>query len=134
MDVSLLLVGALLMAVAIGTYVRQSRAWQSQQQESLPRFETDFYRRRHQRRSQISWLLGIVALTIAGGMYLRDPLILGIYWLGVLALLCWIILLAMVDASASHAYFSRIRSHQLAEQAALHREALQKRHLGDEPS
>jgi hypothetical protein len=115
-------VAALLALAALGTALWQSNAWKSQQAESGPKFEAEFYRLRHQRRMKISLLLGIVAAAMPIGLWIADPLVLGLYWLGVLVLLLWIILLAMMDFTASHAFFGRLRSRQLAEQAALERE------------
>jgi hypothetical protein len=121
---STFLVSGLLVAAAIGTALWQARAWQAQRAAGGLGFEVDFYRRRHGRRMKISVLLGAVAIAMSLGLWIADPLVLGLYWLGVLLLLLWIIMLAMVDFSASHAFFDRIRSRQLAEQAALERELL----------
>jgi hypothetical protein len=120
--VSTFIVAGLLLAAAIGTALWQQRAWKGQQAEAGPSFETDFYRRRHERRMRISSLLGVVAVSMVIGLWIADPLVLGLYWLGVLALLLWIILLATMDFTASHAYFDRLRARQLAEHASLERE------------
>jgi hypothetical protein len=121
---STLLVAGLLIAVGIGSGCWQVAARRSQLQQALAPYEQDFYARRHRRRLQISGLLGLVALAIVGGLWVHDPLLTGIYWLGVLLLLVWIILLAMVDASASHGFFTRLRARQLADRATLQRELL----------
>jgi hypothetical protein len=115
-------VAALLALAALGTALWQAQAWKAQRAEGGQKFETDFYRLRHQRRMKISWLLAVVAAAMPIGLWVADPLVLGLYWLGVLVLLLWIIFLAMMDFSASHAFFGRLRSRQLAEQAALERE------------
>lgn len=118
-------IAALLAAVALGTFLWQSEAWKRQQRQSLAGFETSFYRQRHRRRMQISVLLAIVAVAMAVGVWLSNPLVWSIFWFGVLAVLVWIIVLAMLDASSSHVFFDRIRSRHLAEQAALQRELLE---------
>ena len=121
---SSIFVAALLAAVAIGTLVWQIAAWKVQKNSDLSVRETDFYRKRHRRRTQISALLGIVALGIVIGVFLRNPLVVGFWWCGVLLVLLWIMLLAMLDAMNSQAFFSRLRTSHLAEQAALQREIL----------
>jgi hypothetical protein len=123
--VSTFTAAALLAAAALGTYFWQLAAWKSQQAQDLPPYDADFYRRRHQRRWQISAMLGAVALALIIGWFITSPLIVGFYWLGVLALLMWIILLAAADASASHVHFGRLRNRQAAEHAALQRELLE---------
>lgn len=64
-------------------------------------------------------LLAGVAVAMLVGVLLRDPLVLALYWMAVPLLLLWIVMLAMIDASASHTFYTRVRSRQLAEQAAL---------------
>lgn len=59
-----------------------------------------------------------VAGAMLSGVWLREPLVVGLLWLGVLLALLWIMLLAMVDAHHSHAFFSRERLVHLSEQAA----------------
>lgn len=117
---STFLIAALLLAVAIGTYVWQLAARQSQRAEEHAPFEADFYQQRHRRRTQVSLLLAVVAVAMVVGILIVDPLLMSLFWLGVLLLLLWIVLLAMFDASASHTFFERLRSRELAQQAALH--------------
>ena len=121
---STILIAALLAVVAVGTYTWQRTAYQQQLASDVAPFEADFYRRRHLRRSRISLLLAVVATAMIVGMLIVEPLVMALFWFGVLCLLSWIVLLAMLDASASHAFFTRVRSQQLAEQAALHQAAL----------
>src|SRR5688572_18159025 len=102
-----LFVAALLAAVAIGTYAWQAEAWKLQKRSELAPYESDFYRRRHRRRLQISGLLAIVAVAMAAGLLISDELVVGLYWLGVLLVLLWIILLASADAFAAHGFFAR---------------------------
>ena len=118
-------IAALLAAVALGAFLWQSEAWKRQQREAQAGFETAFYRQRHRRRVQISVLLAAVALAMAIGVWIPNPLVWSIFWFGILAVLTWIIILAMLDALSSHAFFDRIRSRQMAEQAALQRELLE---------
>lgn len=117
--VSTTIVAALLVGVAIGTYLWQARAYRTSQASEVEPHEADFHARRHRRRTQISMLLAGVAVAMLLGVLLRDPLVLALYWLAVLLLLLWIVVLAMIDASASHTFYTRVRSRQLAEQAAL---------------
>lgn len=129
---STILVAALLLAVALGTWWWQHVSWQSQQQGNLPRYEVDFYRRRNRRRTQISVLLALVAVAMLVGITLTQPLVVGLVWCGVVLVLLWILILACIDASSSHLFFDRQQARQLAEQAALQREFLA-RTLGTDP-
>ncbi len=119
------LIAALLMVVAIGTYGWQLAARKAQRAEVHTPFDSNFYQQRHRRRSQISLLLAMVAVAMVAGLFIFEPFVMALFWLGVLLLLLWIVLLAMLDASASHAFFARVRSRELAQQAALHADARQ---------
>ncbi len=119
-------VAALLAVVAGGTFWWQQSAWRTQQASELSACETDFYRLRHRRRLQVSGLLGVIAFGIVVGVFLVNPLVVGFWWCGVLLLLLWVMLLAMIDAMHSHSFFQRDRTKQLAEQAALQRELLER--------
>lgn len=125
---SILLAAGLLAGLALGTFLWQRRAFRAQQQERLQPFEVDFYRKRHRRRVQISLLLAVVAISMTIGSWLeRNPLVFGFIWLGVLLLLTWILILALLDYWHSQQYFDRLRVAQLAEQAALQRELARRR-------
>lgn len=126
--VSSFLVAGLLAALAIGTYVWQSSAWKAQQQGEPSGQEIEFYRYRHRRRMQISLLLGLVALAIAAGPWITDPLLLGVYWLVVLVVLCWIISLSLIDAWASQRFFARVQWNEQSEQTLMQRELLKHSH------
>jgi hypothetical protein len=121
---SLIFISTLLFAVSIGTYFWQRGAWVRQQREELSAREREFFARRHYRRSQISLVMGGVAGAMVSGVWLRDPLVVGLLWLGVLLALVWIMLLAMIDAHHSHAFFSRERLVHLSEQAAWRERAI----------
>ena len=115
---SLILISTLLLAVAIGTYLWQRAAWREQQRGEATVREREFYARRNRRRSQISLLMAGAALAMFAGAWISDPLVVGLLWLGVLLVLFWIMLLALVDAQHSHAFLSRERLVHLSEQAA----------------
>lgn len=129
---STIFVAALLLIVAMWTWWWQHSSWQSQQRSEMPRYELDFYRRRHRRRTQISVLLAVVAVAMLVGITLTQPLVVGLLWCGVVLVLLWILILACIDASSSHLFFDRQQARHLAEQAALQREFLA-RAMGTDP-
>ena len=113
--------------MALGTCVWQSAAWKAQQQTGeRSRQELDFYRLRQRRRMQISLLLALVAVAIAAGALITDSLLIGLYWLGVLGVLCWIISLAMIDAWASQRFFMQLQSSDRPEQTLMQRELVKR--------
>jgi peptidoglycan/LPS O-acetylase OafA/YrhL len=122
--VSTLVNAGLLAVVALATFLWDRRALTLRRAGELAPGEDAFLVGRQRRRRGISLLMGVVALVMAVGAWVEHPLAVGCLWLGVLALLLWIVLLALLDAWASHAFYSRLQQEHLAEQIALRRELL----------
>lgn len=122
--VTTFVVAGILAVVAAGMAWWQHVQWREDRKSELPRDELAYLGARHSRRQQISALLGIVAISLAVGVWISDPLVVGFYWLGVMFALVWVIVLAIVDASSSQVYLERLRSRQQADQAAINRQWL----------
>lgn len=95
-------VGVTVLGIGIGMMSSHARSWQHQQ--NVPNLSDDerrYYFRRYRRRMQISGMLALDGILIALGGILflipPRPLVLSLYWLGVLLLTGWVILLAMGD-------------------------------------
>jgi len=96
----------------------------------LPAAQYDFYRRQFRRRIQVSAMLGLLAVMLAAESWLETLLIQVLVWAGMLLLLLWIMLLALVDAVATRMHFDRLRSDYMVEQAKLEAEARRLRGVG----
>jgi Flp pilus assembly protein TadB len=121
---SILVAVSLLLAAGLLTR-SHLRAWQTLQQRR-PRLEPseyDFRRRQLRRRSQTSAMLGLVGIGMLIGRLLivwrAAPLVVVVFWLGVMGLLVWLALLAVADIVSTRLYFSRLRQNYMVEQARL---------------
>ena len=109
-------VALILVATSVALIVRHVRVWKRLKKEELDERELNFRRRQFRRRLQTSAMIGLLGVAIVvGQLLLRDavkPLLKFqvYYWIGVLALLLWIVLLAVADMVATSAYYSRERS------------------------
>ena len=113
-DISSLVVAIVLVATSVALIVRHVRVWKRLNDEQLEERELDFRRRQFRRRLQTSAMIGILGVAIVVGQLLLDmvksPKFQVYYWIGVLALLLWIVLLAVADMVATSSYYSRERS------------------------
>jgi hypothetical protein len=113
-DLSFFVVSLLLLATSAALIVRHLRVWKRVRAEELDEQELDFCRRQFRRRMQSSAMIGVLGVAIAVGKLLFDvvksPRFLVCYWIGVLAILLWILLLAVADMVATSAHYSRERS------------------------
>ncbi|MFZ5832541.1 MAG: hypothetical protein ACOY3P_20835 [Planctomycetota bacterium] len=117
------LFSAAILVAAVSWMLWHLREWRSAQHQPLDAREFDFRRRQFQRRMQTSAMLGILAVALFAGVYLRHPPWLVIaYWVGVMLLGVWVAMLALSDAVASRLHFSRVRDEYVVEQAKLQME------------
>jgi UDP-N-acetylmuramyl pentapeptide phosphotransferase/UDP-N-acetylglucosamine-1-phosphate transferase len=139
-DLSSYVISAILLATSVALVVRHVRVWKRLKAEELDEREYIFRYRQFRRRLQTSVMIGLMGVAIVVGQVLMD---LGVswrskvwYWIGVLGLLLWILLLAVADAVATSAYYSRERSDLAVEHAKLQvelrnaRERAGRRHNG----
>ena len=95
------------------------RAWHACRSEELDERAFDFRRRQFRRRMQASAMIGIVGIAVVASLAIEDPLSAAILWLVVLALVVWMLLLALADMMSSYFYFYQIRAQHAAEHASL---------------
>ncbi|MBN1588882.1 MAG: hypothetical protein JW888_05150 [Pirellulales bacterium] len=118
------LVAGIILLSAIGMSWWHLRVRRGHRRQDLSPAQYDHYRRQFRRRIQISAMLGILALTLAVESLIdAQPMIEILLGAGMLLLVLWIVLLALVDALASRAHFGRLRSDYIVEQAKLQAEA-----------
>lgn len=101
-----------LLAIAVGLIVSHVVSWRRYQQEPKDKLETDYRARQYRRRIQVSAMLAVAAAAMLIGLMIswRDwPSVFVFWWTGVLILVGWIILLAMVDAVETRRFFRRMR-------------------------
>jgi len=82
------------------------------------RTERDFNRSQFRRRMQISAMLGLTGLLLPFGALFDDELWKLAYAAVLLALVGWMLMLALADLIATRHHFSRVREHLLSEALA----------------
>jgi hypothetical protein len=124
-------VAGVILLAAMGMASWHFRVRQGCRRQDLPPAEYDFLRRQFRRRIQISAMLGILAVAmVIESFFDGQPFVEVLLGVGMLFLVLWIALLAVVDAVASRAHFGRLRSDYLVEQAKLQAEAHRLRGAG----
>jgi hypothetical protein len=120
------LVCAVLLLFAAGLMAAHVRSWRAAGREQLAPQEFDYRRRQFRRRMRTSAMLGVVALLLPLGEalvpWIHSRALALCYWGGVLAVLVWICLMAVLDMLATHFHFSRLRQEYRVEQARLRAE------------
>ena len=122
---SWILVSVSVLLAAGGLVRSHHRAWRTLQQrrDQLEPSEYDFRRRQLRRRSQTSVMLGLVGIgMLIGGLLIvwrAAPMLVVVFWVGVMLLVVWIALLAAADIVSTRLYFSRLRRDYVVEQARL---------------
>ena len=127
MDIySVIFVSVLLFLAAVGLMVSHVRTWRAFQHAELDAEEFDYRRRQFRRRMQTSAMLGLLAVAMLVGyvltLWIRSGWFALTFWIAVMALACWVALLAAVDIWATKHHFGRLRHHCLLEQAKLQAE------------
>jgi hypothetical protein len=127
MDISsVIFVSVLLLLATAGLIVSHIRTWRAFQQQDLEAEEFDYRRRQFRRRMQTSAMLGLLAAAVLVGymltLWLRSGWFALVFWPAVMALACWVALLAAVDIWATKHHFGRLRHNCLIEQAKLQAE------------
>jgi len=119
-------VSLLLLAAAAGLMTSHARTWRSAREEPLEPGELEFCRRQFRRRMQTSAMLGLLGVAIFVGqvltLWIVSRLFVALYLAGILALLGWVVLLALADILATKYHFGRLRDNYKIEQAKLQAE------------
>jgi len=118
----------LLLVCAAALIAWHLRAWRVARQEELDQRERDYRWRQFRRRMQSSGLLAVLAVGLVMGVFVRrPPLLVLLYWGGMLVLVGWLALLAVVDWWATKLHFERLRRDYLIEKTRLEAQAQQLR-------
>jgi len=117
------LFGLALLVASSGLMAWHVRMWRRAERQSQGSQGLDYYRRQYRRRMQTSALLALVAVAIFVGQFItRPPLLVLLFWCGVVLVLCWIGLLAVADVVATKLHFAQLRAHYRVEEAKLQME------------
>ncbi len=84
--------------------------------------ELKYHRRQCRRRVQSSAMIGLVGLLILIGHFMRppvSPLLAGLFWIGVILLVGWTGLLALLDMLATRLFYAGARQTNAVEQVRL---------------
>jgi hypothetical protein len=123
---SVIIVSSFLVLATVVLMISHVRAWRGFQREDLTEEELDFRRRQFRRRMQTSGMLGLMAVAVAVGYFLiiwfRSGWLALLFGIVLIAMVCWIGLLAIVDVWATKHHFSRMRDRCIVEQAKLRAE------------
>jgi uncharacterized membrane protein (DUF4010 family) len=125
----------LLALLAIGWIVRHVRAWRVVRAEERDPVERDFEWRRFRRRMQASAILVLVAAAMFVGLlisYREHPSQFVYVWCGVVALVAWLVILALADAVSSRLHVSRLHRDHRIERARLEAEVARLRRERDD--
>ena len=127
MDLSVFVFASFLLLAAVVLLVSHVRAWRAFQRQSLEAEEYDYRRRQFRRRMQTSAMLALLAVAVLVGyvlsFWLCSDAFIFVFWTIVMAVACWVALLAGVDIWATKHHFGRLRHHCLVEQAKLQAQA-----------
>ncbi len=118
-----MVVSVVLLFCATAWMIGHWRSWRATGQQGLADDELKFRWRQFRRRMQTSAMLGLLAVAILVGPLLTGPpwLVL-VFWIGVLLVVVWVMLLALVDIWATKFHFSRLRQAYLKQEAELQAE------------
>ena len=108
-----------LVAIAVALILWHLQTWRAAQQLPEDSRERAFAGRQFRRRMQTSGMIALLGLALALGQLVTSPVWIGPYWLGVLLLVGWVLLLALLDIGAIHKYYGPIRAEHRDQLAAL---------------
>ncbi len=110
---------AFLVAASALLLWHHQRVWQAAQTDDLDERDFDFRRRQYRRRMQASAMIGIVGVAVAASLIITDDILAGILWIAVLALVAWMLLLALADLVCSVYHYRQLRAEYTQEQVEL---------------
>ena len=119
-------VSLFLLIASVGLIISHVRSWRAFRQQALQTEEYNYRRRQYRRRMQTSGMLGVLAVALGVGygltIWLRSDVFIGVFWLAMMLLACWVALLALADVWATKYHFGRLRQDNLVEQVVLQAE------------
>jgi hypothetical protein len=117
---TLLLSLSLLLATS-GLMAWHWRGWKATRDADIVPAERDYLWSQFRRRSQATAMLGVLAVLMLASLWLElmAPWVFAIYILSMLALVAWVVLLAVADMIASRQHFSHVQTKNLSEETLL---------------
>ena len=97
-------------------------SWRKDKQRELSETDWSYLNTRRRRRLQTNIMISLVGVAIIVGIWIVEPLWIGIYWCCVVLLVMWIILLAGVDFLATRTYYRQLRDQASVERQLLEQE------------
>jgi amino acid transporter len=125
-----ILFGLILIVVAAMMLIRNTVYWHSVRSAEMKEREHNFLYRQYRRRTQANSIIAIVGVAIIFGVWVTDSVMVAAYWLGVMLLVGWMALLAVVDLVSTRIHYSRLHREQLETRAILEAELKQLRKRG----
>jgi hypothetical protein len=117
-----------LLVAASGLMVSHVRTWRAfrEREGQIDAEELDYRRSQYRRRMQTSAMLGILAVAMLAGGWVKhpplSPTVFAIYWGLVLLLVLWLGLLAVADIVSTKYHYARLRDHYALEETRLRAE------------
>lgn len=108
-----------IVSVAIALIFWNLRSWRGAERLPADSRERAFARGQLRRRLQTSGLIALLGFALFVGQFVRSANWIGPYWLGVLFLLAWVVVLALLDIGAIHKHYAPIRAENRLQLAAL---------------
>jgi len=106
-------VSLLLMLVAVVLIISHVRSWRAFQRQPSEDEERDYRWRQLRRRVQTSALVALLAVAVLAGYFVPPGWAALAFWLGVMLLVVWLALLALVDIWATQHFYGRLRHEAL---------------------
>jgi amino acid permease len=117
-----------LLVAASGLMVSHVRTWRAfrERGDQIDGEELDYRRSQYRRRMQTSAMLGILAVAMLVGRWIKcpplSPTVFTIYWGVVMLVVFWLGLLAVADIISTKYHYGRIHDHYALEEAKLRAE------------
>ncbi len=125
-----ILFGLFVIAVAAMLLIRNAMYWHSTQAAEMDERERDFLRRQYRRRTQANAIIAIVGVAIILGVWLTDSVMVAAYWMGMVLLVGWMAMLAIIDLVSARTHYGRLHQDQLEARALLEEELREIRKRG----
>lgn len=117
-----ILVSLFVILLSSGLTVWHIRSWEAAREEDLDKPEREYRWDQFRRRVKASTLLALVGVAMMGSTLISNQVALAFFWVGVICLLLWIVLIAILDVAATRRYFSAMRRDHKTQRAELEAE------------
>ncbi len=83
--------------------------WQQLDKGRLEQIDRGYFRAQLRRRLQTSIAIGIVGLGILASNWIAGPVVMLLYLVGLVLLVCWILMMAVMDLLSTQGYLRHLR-------------------------